>query len=95
MKPSTIPIPFLESRRQLHTRQTNPRGTHPTPPESLNLQLARACTREAQLGDQLETWSLLFFGASALALLTGCAFQLEQFVAHWDSFEHFVHAMLG
>ncbi len=62
--------------------------------ESLDVEWARACAREAQLGDHLETWSLLFFGASAAVLLAGCAFHVERFIAHWDSFEDFVRAML-
>ena len=94
MNTRSISIPFTGTPAHAKPPQHPAVSRALTRGESANLRWARACAREAQLGNQLETWSLLFFGASALALMAGCAFHLERFVAHWSSFEDFVHAML-
>lgn len=75
------PRPAVPSRR-------NPGATSPT------LELVQACAAASVAGQRLESTTMVFLGACAVALLGGCAFHLERFVAHFDSFQTLVQAML-
>jgi len=58
------------------------------------MELVHACAEARQKAARFESSTLVFLGACALALVGGCAFHLERFVAHWDSFQAFVNTML-
>lgn len=74
---------------------TSHRYRRPMTPEGGTLELSRACTRVSAITGQWESYSILFLGACALAVVTGCLFHMERFVAHWDSFESFVRALVA
>lgn len=59
------------------------------------IHIARACAREATTGNYVDTSCLLFLGGCALTLLAACGLHVERFVAHWDSFESFVRAVMS
>jgi hypothetical protein len=59
------------------------------------LELARACAAEASVGAQKDSQGLLFLAGCALSVAAGCAFHMEKFVAHWDTFESFVRALIA
>ncbi|MBL9136711.1 MAG: hypothetical protein JNK85_12615 [Verrucomicrobiales bacterium] len=88
-----IHAPASRFRSAPQRRVTNQKS--PVETSSPTLDLARACAREASAGETVETASLLFFGACAATLMVGCGFQIERFLAQWDSFQNFVRAILG
>ena len=65
------------------------------PAGSATLDLARRAATESARGNRIDLVTLLFLGASAFAVIAGCAVHLERFVSGWGSFENFVRALLG
>jgi len=59
------------------------------------LELAKACATEASIRAQLDSHGLLFLAGCALSVAAGCAFHMEKFAAHWDTFESFVRALVA
>lgn len=92
----SLALPVLAPRTQ---RQTAAKATpdYPRRPAPLHgsQELIKACAREAAHGNRSDTWSLLFLGGCSLALVAGCAFRMEQFLAQWDSFETLVRSLIG
>jgi hypothetical protein len=62
---------------------------------SPSVELAGVCAREVAVAERQEGFAMLFVAACALSLLAGAALYIERSIAHWDSFESFVRAVLG
>ena len=84
----------IQEARPVATRR-GPLGRTSMPPTAPTLDLARACAREVAAGERRDGVGMLFVTGCALAVLAGAAIYIERSLAHWDSFESFVRAVLG
>lgn len=97
MNLSASPADFATiSRRSAFVPRSRGSSSRPTAGTiSPTLHLAAECAREVAASHRVEATTLLFLAGCAAAVLVGCGLQIERCVAHWESFETFVRAMLG
>jgi hypothetical protein len=69
----------------------------PWPPGPPTPTQGSAAHREDQTGGSgsWESHGLLFAAGCALAFVAACAVRVERFVAHWNTFEDFVRALVA